>query len=89
MGNNLEILAVVLGFLGVLFYNVQKRRSSEALLKTIDTKKLLVTKDEAISELEALKLAEEETRKIIIQRLEEEKGKKLTNEELSKFFNNL
>ena len=80
---NIEyVIGAILALLGALVYERTKRKASDALLSTIETKKDLLKTDADIEKNKALLDLEEEKRKEL-----EEKNEKDSLSSLNDFFN--
>jgi hypothetical protein len=83
----LEIILVIVGAVGLFLYNLVKKRSAESLLENLEVKQKINEQDEELVKKLALKDAESVKRQTLIDALEKDKGRKLTNKELVEFFN--
>lgn len=83
----MEIILVVAGAVGLFLYNLVKKRSAESLLENLEVKQKINEQDEELVKKLALKDAESVKRQTLIDALEKDKGRKLTNKELVEFFN--
>lgn len=70
-----------------LLYEKNKRESAEALNDNLETKEKVDAINKDVIKNEALIAAEEEKRKEIEKKLEEEKNKDVSKDDLTKFFN--
>lgn len=83
----MEIILVIVGAVGLFLYNLVKKRSAESLLENLEVKQKINEQDEELVKKLALKDAESVKRQTLIDALEKDKGRKLTNKELVEFFN--
>lgn len=83
----MEIILVIVGAVGLFLYNLVKKRSAESLLENLEVKQKINEQDGELVKKLALKDAESVKRQTLIDALEKDKGRKLTNKELVEFFN--
>lgn len=81
------LIAAVVGLAGLLFYTNTKRKSSEALLENTETKEKLLEIDKNTLETIAEMNMESVERSEAERKLNDEKKKDLSIQELEKFFN--
>jgi len=75
-----------MSLIGYIIYSDTKRKSAEALVENLDTKKKLNELDKNVAKNEGLEEAEQEKRDEILKDLEHNKAKEDSIEDLKKFF---
>lgn len=81
------IVGIILALIGYIIYSDGKRKSAEALLENLETKKKLNEGDKEIAKNEGLEQSEEEYREFLKKAAEKEKDKEKSLEELKDQFN--